>query len=85
MSFVSKCFDDVHEIVGIKVKPSHEDNILKELKKKKEVAAVFTSLGDYDIMVFLKIEDPTQATIFVNDHVRNIPGVLDTKTTLIKK
>ncbi|MGD2249452.1 MAG: Lrp/AsnC ligand binding domain-containing protein [Candidatus Methanofastidiosia archaeon] len=85
MSFVSKCFDDVHEIVGMKVKPGYEDNILKELKKRKEVAAVFTSLGDYDIMVFLKIEDPKKATVFVNEHIRNIPGVLDTKTTLIKK
>lgn len=85
MSFVAKCFEDVHEIVGIKVKPGHEDNILKELKKRKEVAAVFTALGDYDVMAFLKIEDPKDATTFVNEFIRNISGVLDTKTTLIKK
>ncbi|MGC1120544.1 MAG: Lrp/AsnC ligand binding domain-containing protein [Candidatus Methanofastidiosia archaeon] len=85
VTFVSKCFDDVHVILGIKVEPGTEDPVLKELRKSKEVAAVFTSLGDFDIIALLKIEDSREVTNFVVDKVRKMEGVLDTKTTFIKK
>ncbi|MBU7013625.1 MAG: Lrp/AsnC ligand binding domain-containing protein [Theionarchaea archaeon] len=85
MTFVSKCFDDVHVILGIKVEPGTEDPILKELRKSKKVAAVFTSLGDFDIIALLNIEDSSEVTEFVIDRVRTMKGVLDTKTTFIKK
>jgi DNA-binding Lrp family transcriptional regulator len=85
VGFVSKCFDDVHEILGIKVEPGTEDTILKELKKSPGVAAVYTSLGEFDIIALLNIEDSQHLTEFVIEKVRNIKGVIDTKTTLIKK
>ncbi len=85
MSFVSKCFENVHQILGIKVEPGTEDQIKKELNKATEVAAVFTSLGEYDIIALLNIEDSKELTHFVVDKVRNLKGVIDTRTTLIKK
>jgi DNA-binding Lrp family transcriptional regulator len=85
LGFVSKCFEDVHEILGIKVEPGTEDGILKELRKSPGVAAVYTSLGDYDIIALLTIEDSKELTEFVVDKVRHIKGILDTKTILIKK
>lgn len=85
VSFIAKCFEDVHGILGIKVKPGTEDHIKKELKKSKEVVAVFTSLGDYDIIALLNIEDPNETTKFVIEKVRKIEDVIDTKTTSIKK
>jgi len=85
VGFVSKCFDDVHQILGIKVEPGTEDTILKELKKSPGVAAVYTSLGEFDIIALLNIEDSQHLTEFVIEKVRNIKGVIDTKTTLIKK
>jgi len=85
VSFVSKCFENVHQILGIKVEPGTEDQIKKELKKAKEVAAVYTSLGEYDIIALLDIEDSKELTDFVVNKVRNLKGVIDTRTTLIKK
>ncbi|MGD2248587.1 MAG: Lrp/AsnC ligand binding domain-containing protein [Candidatus Methanofastidiosia archaeon] len=85
MSFVAKCFEDVHEILGIKVEPGTEQDVLKELKKIPEVAAVYKSLGDYDIIALLSIEDSQALTKFVVDTVRKMTGVVDTKTTLIRK
>jgi DNA-binding Lrp family transcriptional regulator len=85
VGFVSKCFDDVHEILGIKVDPGTEDNLLKELRKSPEVAAVYTSLGEFDIIALLNIEDSQDLTEFVIEKVRNMKGVIDTRTTLIKK
>ena len=85
MGFVSKCFDNVHEILGIKVEPGTEDEILKELRRSPGVAAVYTSLGEFDIIALLNIEDSQALTEFIIEKVRNIKGVIDTKTTLIKK
>lgn len=85
MGFVAKCFENVHEILGIKVEPGFEDTIKKELKKSPEVAAVYTSLGDYDLIVLLTIEDSQELTRFVVEKVRAIEGVTDTTTTLIRK
>ena len=85
MSFIAKCFENVHEILGIKVKPGTENQLLIELKKSNEVSAVFTSLGDYDIIVFLTIEDPNEVTQFIIDNVQKREGVIDTKIIPIKK
>lgn len=85
VGFVSKCFDNVHEILGIKVEPGTEDEILKELRRSPGVAAVYTSLGEFDIIALLNIEDSQDLTEFIIEKVRNITGVIDTKTTLIKK
>jgi DNA-binding Lrp family transcriptional regulator len=85
LSFVAKCFEDVHEILGIKVEPGKEQHILRELEKFPQVAAVYRSLGDYDIIALLSIEDSRELTEFVIDTVRKTEGVVDTKTTLIRK
>lgn len=85
MSFIAKCFENVHEILGIKVEPGSEDTIKKDLKKFSEVAAVYTSLGDYDIIALLTIDDPQELARFVAEKVNVLEGVLDSKSTLIKK
>lgn len=85
MSFVPKCFENVHQILGMKVEPGTADNIKDELKKSPEVAAVYVALGEYDIIALLGIEDPQKLTHFVVEKVRMMKGVLDTQTILIKK
>lgn len=85
MSFKAKCFEDVHEILGIKVEPGTEPGIIGGLKNLPEVAAVYKSLGDYDIIALLTIEDSSELTEFVGNKVRKLNGVVDTKTTLIGK
>ncbi len=85
MSFKAKYFEDVHEILGIKVEPGTEPEIIEGLKKCPEVAAVYKSLGDYDIIALLNIEDSRKLTDFVGSKVRSLKGVVDTKTTLIGK
>ena len=85
MGFVAKCFENVHQILGLKVHPGSEGEIKKELKKYPEVAAVFTSLGDYDIIVLLTIEDSRELTHFVTEKVDILKGVKDTNITAIRK
>lgn len=85
MSFIAKCFEDVHQILGIKVEPGTEPEISKALENLPEVAAVYKSLGDYDLIALLSIEDSRALTEFVGEKVRKLKGVVDTKTTLIRK
>ena len=85
MSFVAKCFEDVHEILGIKVEPGTEPRVSGELEGMPEVAAVYKSLGEFDLIALLSIEDSQELTEFVIERVRKISGVVDTKTTLIRK
>lgn len=85
MGFVAKCFENVHEILGIKIEPGAEESIKKELKKFPEVAAVYVSLGEYDIIALLTIEDSRELAEFVSEKVRTLKGVKDTTTTLIRK
>lgn len=85
LSFVAKCFEDVHEILGVKVEPGAEPAVIKELENLPEVAAVYKSLGDYDIIALLSIEDSQRLTEFVVEKVRKMKAVVDTKTTLIRK
>jgi DNA-binding Lrp family transcriptional regulator len=69
----------------VKVDPGKEPHIVKILEKFPQVAAVYKSLGDYDIIALLSIEDSQQLTEFVMDTLRKVEGVVDTKTTLIRK
>ncbi len=85
MGFVAKCFEDVHEILGVKVEPGAESEIAKAIGNMPEVAAVYKSLGDYDIIALLSIEDSRVLSEFVIEKVRKMKGVVDTKTTLIRK
>jgi DNA-binding Lrp family transcriptional regulator len=85
LSFVAKCFEDVHEILGIKVEPGTEPAVIKELEMSPQVAAVYKSLGDYDIIALLSVEDSRELTEFIIEKVRKLKGVVDTKTTLIRK
>ena len=85
LSFVAKCFEDVHEILGIKVEPGSESAVIKDLENFPEVAAVYKSLGDYDIIALLSFEDSQKLTEFIVERVRKMKGVVDSKTTLIRK
>ena len=85
LSFVAKCFDDVHALLGIKLEPGTEQDIITTLEKFPEVAAAYKSLGENDVIALLTIESSKQLTEFVVEKIRNLKGVLDTKTTLIRK
>lgn len=81
MNLASNQFDNVHEILGIKVQPGVEQQVLSNLIKAPEVNAAYISLGEYDIIAFLNIEDPRTMNTFVAEHLRD---AIHTRTTLVK-
>ncbi len=85
MSFKAKCFENVHEILGIKLEPGAEEQVKAELKKSPERAALYAMLGTCDILALLNVEGSKDLTHFVTERVRKMKGVVDTRTILIKK
>lgn len=84
MSLASSCLDNVHEILGIKVHPGSEQQLLRTLEKAPEVRAAYISLGEYDIIAFLGIEDLQKLNHFVAEKVEETMYAVDTKTILVK-
>ncbi len=70
----------VTAVVLVKVEPLKEKKVFSELDKHKEIKDAHQILGMYDI--YLKIESETyeQLSQLVLDVIRNIPGVIDTRT-----
>ncbi len=79
------CFQDIREILKMKVKPGTEQHLLRELKKDSDVAAVFISLGMYDIIVLLTINDLAELNCFISEKVKNMRGVVGTHVAFVKK
>ncbi len=84
MSLASSCLDNVHEILRIKVQPGSEQQLLRTFKKAPEVRAAYISLGEYDIIAFLGIEDLQKLNHFVAENVEETTCVVDNRTTLVK-
>ncbi|KYK36847.1 MAG: Lrp/AsnC family transcriptional regulator [Theionarchaea archaeon] len=77
-------FENVHEILGIKVEPGTEKQFLRELKKAPEVEAAYICLDEYDIIALLDIEDPGELNHFIDAKVRKPKCVVDARITLVK-
>jgi DNA-binding Lrp family transcriptional regulator len=51
-----------------------------------EIASeIYSTAGDYDLLVKFYVEHRTDIGHFVNDKVQTIPGILDTKTIITFK
>lgn len=81
---VANQLDHVHEILGIKVVPGHEKELLKRLRTTPEVAAAYISLGEFDIIAFLDIEDLGKLNYFVSENMGDTTCVRDMRTILVR-
>ena len=70
----------VTAVVLVKVEPLQEKRVFTELQKHKEIRDAHQILGMFDI--YLKIDSDTYEELskLVLDVIRNIPGVIDTRT-----
>ena len=69
--------------VLITVSSSHEDEVCKQLLKKKMIVEVNSLVGKfYDLIVKVHGNDIDEIGEFVIRKVRTIEGVIDTKTLL---
>ena len=64
----------------LNVTPGVEHDVYLQLKELENVADVTVLFGDYDLIVKLVAEDLSSIATAVVDTIRQIPGVIDSKT-----
>ena len=66
--------------VLLNVTPGVEQDVYLQLKDLEPVADVTVLFGDYDLIVKLVAEDLSSIATAVVNSIRQIPGVIDSKT-----
>ena len=66
--------------VLLNVVPGKEHDVYLYLKDQDNVADVTVLFGDYDLIVKLVAEDLSSIATAVVESIRQIPGILDSKT-----
>jgi len=64
----------------LNVTPGVEHDVYLRLKELEDVADVTVLFGDYDLIVKLVAEDLSSIATAVVNTIRQIPGVIDSKT-----
>lgn len=66
--------------VLLNVVPGVEHDVYLQLKGLDEVADITVLFGDYDLIVKLVADDLSSIAATVVESIRQIPGILDSKT-----
>ncbi|MGC8564984.1 MAG: Lrp/AsnC ligand binding domain-containing protein [Thermoplasmata archaeon] len=66
--------------VLISTAPGKEHDVYDELRKIKEIIELHPLFGEYDLIAKIEAKDFNELGKIVVDQIRNIPGVIDTKT-----
>ena len=66
--------------VLLNVVPGKEHSVYLHLKDQDNVADVTVLFGDYDLIVKLVADDSSSIATTVVESIRQIPGILDSKT-----
>ncbi|WP_075996709.1 Lrp/AsnC ligand binding domain-containing protein [Salaquimonas pukyongi] len=71
--------------VQIRCKPGETYRVADELYKREVASELYSTSGDYDLLMKLYIEDGKDIGKFINDNVLDIPGISRSLTTLTFK
>lgn len=66
--------------VLVNVEPGMEFSVFEKVKELDKVADATLLFGDYDIIIKVIAEDMSAIAAFVVENVRQVEGVLNTKT-----
>ena len=66
--------------VLVNVEPGMEFSVFETVKELDKVADATLLFGDYDIIIKVVAEDMSAIAAFVVENVRQVEGVLNTKT-----
>jgi len=71
--------------VQIRCTPGETYRVADELYKREIASELYSTSGDYDLLMKLYIEEDKDIGKFINDNVRDIPGISRSLTTLTFK
>ena len=62
--------------MSLSVAPGADEEIVRDLVKDSIVEEAWLTTGEFDVLLILKASDAEEVNKFVNDHIRNIEGVI---------
>ena len=71
--------------VQLQCQPGKTYEVADELFEREIVSELYSTSGDYDLLMKIYIEDGVDIGKFINDNVANVPGIMRSLTTLTFK
>ena len=65
--------------------PGRTYEVAGELYEREIVSELYSTSGDYDLLLKVYIEEGQDIGKFINDNIANIPGIVRSLTTLTFK
>lgn len=71
--------------VQLQVSPGQTYEVADELFKREVASELYSTSGDFDLLMKVYIEDGVDIGKFINDNIANVPGIVRSLTTLTFK
>ncbi len=71
--------------VQLQCQPGRTYEVADELYEREIASELYSTSGDYDLLLKVYIDDQTDVGKFINDNVANVPGIVRSLTTLTFK
>lgn len=71
--------------VQLQCVPGKTYDVADELFRREIASELYSTSGDYDLLLKIYIEDGVDIGKFINDNVANVPGIVRSLTTLTFK
>lgn len=71
--------------VQLQCQPGRTYEVADELYKREVASELYSTSGDYDLLIKIYIDDQTDIGKFINENVANVPGIMRSLTTLTFK
>ncbi len=82
---IGKIYDILTGLVYLKVNPSELTNVVNNLFLISEIKSIFTTTGDYNIIVKIITRDLDELNEIMNNKIHCIKGILSTSSQIITK
>jgi DNA-binding Lrp family transcriptional regulator len=71
--------------VQLQCQPGRTYEVADALFEREIVSELYSTSGDYDLMMKIYVDDSQDIGKFINDNVANVPGIVRSLTTLTFK
>ncbi|MGY6708485.1 MAG: Lrp/AsnC ligand binding domain-containing protein [Rhizobiaceae bacterium] len=71
--------------VQLQCQPGRTYEVADELYKREVASELYSTSGDYDLLMKIYIDDQTDIGKFISENVANVPGIVRSLTTLTFK
>jgi len=71
--------------VQLQCQPGRTYDVADELYKREVASELYSTSGDYDLLMKIYIDSETDIGKFISENVANVPGIVRSLTTLTFK